>query len=225
MKKFRKICKNPFVLSFVCSSFLLLGFSRGNKGLRSMSTAELYHTVSAKDVFRSVVFADGPLTSKIASLKKYDLSKRSLTSEQMKEYKNMEDHIMSNLGRNNPNYFENFKNVINSQDLNSISTLLENVSKDVLLFLEKEKEASRVGIEDNLKSYEGSLQEPIGVKDAEMIAEPLEGIVLVGIVVVAAILFVLLANSPETPSELIKSFQEKSLTYDKLVVDVSNMLS
>ena len=187
-----------------------------------MSATELYHTVSAKDVFRSVVFADGPLTSKIASLKKYDLSKRSLTSEQMKEYKNMEDHIMSNLGRNNPNYFENFKNVINSQDLNSISTLLENVSKDVLLFLEKEKEASRVGIEDNLKSYEGSSQEPIGVKDAEMIAEPCEAVMLALFV---AIFFVILANSPETPSELIKSFQEKSLTHDKLVVDVSNMLS
>ena len=206
------------MLSFVCASFLSLGFSKGG----NKSIAESYHAVSAKDVFRSVVFADGPLTSKVASLKKYDVSKRSLTNGQIREYKNMEDRIMNHLEKNDLNYFENFKSVIGSQDLNLISNSLETVSNDILIFLEKEKEVNRVEEENNLKRYENNSEKSIGVKDVEMIAEPCEAVVVALAVI---IIFVILANSPDSPAGLIKSFQEKSLAHDKLVVDISNMLS
>ena len=222
MRKFRKICKNPFLLSFICVSFLLLGFNRGSATPRTKNAIESYGNISAKDVFRSVVFADGPLTSKITSLKKYDLNKGSLTNEQIREYRKMESRIMSHLENNNPNYFENFRNAIKSQDLNLISSSLGNVSEDILLFLKKEKENNRVGVEGNFKSYQSDSEGgPINI-DAQMIAEPCE-VAALAIIVVIIIVFV--AQSPtETSSKLMKLIQKESLSRDKLIVDVSNLL-
>ena len=139
MRKFRKICKNPFLLSFICVSFLFLSFNQVSAAPRSKNAIESDGNVSAKDIFRSVIFADGPFTSKIAFLKKHDLNKRSLTNEQLKEYRKMESRIMSHLENNNPNYFEKFMDAIESQDLNLISSSLGNVSDDILLFLKKER--------------------------------------------------------------------------------------
>ena len=222
MRKFRKICKNPFLLSFICVSFLLLSFNQGSASSRSKNAIESYGNVSAKDVFRSVVFADGPLTSKITSLKNYDLNKCSLTNEQMREYRKMESHIMSHLENINPNYFENFRDAIESQDLNLISSSLGNVSEDILLFLKKERENNRVGVEDNLKSYQSNSEGLINI-DAQMIAEPYE--VIVAFASAMYVAFVLVYQSlPETPSELVKLIQKESLSRDKLIVDISNLL-
>ena len=227
MRKFRKICKNPFLLSFICVSFLLLSFNQGSANSRSKNAIESFSNVSAKDVFRSVVFADGPLTSKITSLKKYDLNKHSLTNEQIKEYRKMESHIMSHLENINPNYFENFRDVIKSHDLNLISSSLGNISENILLFLKKERENNRVGVEDNLKSFQSSSEEPINI-DGQMIADPGLAVLNVSVaVLIGAVVVIMLvvANSiTEKSSELIKLIQKESLSRDKLIVDISKLL-
>ena len=209
MRKFRKICKNPFILSFICISFLLLSFNRGSATPRSKNVT--YGNVSVKDVFRSVIFADGPLTSKIACLKRYDLNKRSLTNEQVKEYRKMESRIMSHLENNNPNYFENFRDVIKSQDLNLISGSLRNVTEDILLFLKKERENNRVGLEDNLKSYQSNLEGQLNVYGQRR-QDPRKVNASAGaaVMIILVLLFLILPQSPtETSSELMKLIQKR----------------
>lgn len=124
MKKIRKISGNPIFIIMLTFSFLFASCSE------EAVVPNTIEDISGKELFKSIVFVDGNLTSKVPALQKINVTE-NLSKQQLIEFRAFQNKAIEYLETTDKNYFDNFKQNIMTRDVEIISKTLSNSSKSL----------------------------------------------------------------------------------------------
>lgn len=124
MKQIRKISGNPIFIILLTFSFLFASCSEES------IVPNTIDNISGKELFKSIVFADGSITSDIPALQKVGIAE-NLTAEQLIEFRTFQNKAIEYLESTDENYFKNFKQNIMTRDVETISKTLSDSSKSL----------------------------------------------------------------------------------------------
>lgn len=124
MKKIREISGNPVFIIMLTFSFLFASCSE------EAVVSNTIENISGKELFKSIVFADGNLTANVPALQKINVTE-NLSKEQLIEFRSFQNKAIEYLESTDKNYFDNFKQNIMTRDVETISKTLSNSSKSL----------------------------------------------------------------------------------------------
>lgn len=124
MKNIRKISGNPVFIIMLTFSFLFASCSE------EAVVPNTIENISGKELFKSIVFADGNLTANIPALQEINVT-QNLSKEQLIEFRTFQNKALEYLESTDKNYFDNFKKNIMTRDVETISKTLSNSSKSL----------------------------------------------------------------------------------------------
>lgn len=81
--------------------------------------------LSGQDWFRSIIFADGPMTSHIDCLADMSPIERNLDPSFITEMRSIEDSIINIISLDNPAFFKNFKKTIEKENVYKIKDVID----------------------------------------------------------------------------------------------------
>ena len=139
MKKIREISQNPIVIALVLFNFIFVSCSRDNLNLPTANQDVSSKSVNydGKEIFKSIVFADGALASKVTFVNDHFNMLKNLKSEkEIKAYKEYENEVVSYLEKQQPNFFNDFKTSMLSKDPNQIQKKLNETGNLLIPFLD-----------------------------------------------------------------------------------------
>jgi hypothetical protein len=124
MKRIRKISGNPVFIIMLTFSLLFASCSE------EAVVPNTIENISGKELFKSIVFADGNLTANVPALQKINVTD-NLSKEQLIEFRAFQNKAIEYLESTEKNYFDNFKQNIMTRDVEIISKTLSNSSKSL----------------------------------------------------------------------------------------------
>jgi SdpC family antimicrobial peptide len=118
MKSIRRIAQNPIFIFTMIANFLLVSCSTDNtsknESAENITTAE---NLTGKEIFKSVIFADGALANKIDFVKDhFDVLSTLKTEKEINSFHEAENEAINYLEKNDPMFFENFKRSMLTRD-------------------------------------------------------------------------------------------------------------
>ena len=127
MKKIRTIVENPFFIFMLLVVFVSSSFTQ-KMSIENQAKFKIKN-LDSKELFKGIVFNNGKVSSlipqldaKAKSLEKFDIA----TIEKMR---NLENSVMSAIEKENPIFFDEFKNAITSKNHSVIKEKLLESSK------------------------------------------------------------------------------------------------
>jgi SdpC family antimicrobial peptide len=187
MKTIRKIAQHPIFVFLLITNFLFVSCTQSDSP--TIETSQ----IDGIELFKSIIFTDGALTSKIPALENLSQTK-NLNKEELKQFRIMQNEFIQYISAKDINYFEKFKKSISSKNPEIISKALKSVSKDLIpwvnsklalkgLTLEKIKSELKLkNIDLNNPTHNSAMKEMCG---AGLVLVFVVALVAVGVVVVA----------------------------------------
>lgn len=231
MKKNRKIFSNPFVIALVLTSFIFVSWSRdalntSNSEESSQIANKSANNYNGKEIFKSIVFADGALTNKIDFVKDHFNMLKTLKSEkELKAYRDYEDEVITFLEKQNTRFFNEFKTSMLSGNPNEIQNKLNETGKILILFLDSKIASTGLTVEkikkdpkllNDLKEQYATNEHGRTSTTCLAVAIAVEGFVP-GLVFAVLIAFVAPDNGPAV-------IGEQSIKTEELALSISNSL-
>lgn len=124
MKTIRKVAQNPLFIFILITNFLFVSCSQSESS--TIPTKEL----DGKELFKSIVFADGALTSKIYALENLSQIK-NFSKTELNKYRALQNDFISYMSTKDAKYFDNFKSSIYSKNPEIISDAIISASKEL----------------------------------------------------------------------------------------------
>ncbi len=87
--------------------------------------------IDGEELFKSIIFADGQLTSNIPSLQSIS-QKNKMSKDQLIEFRAFQEEIISFLKTEDNSYFNDFKDAMYSGDPEIVSDMITKAAKDIL---------------------------------------------------------------------------------------------
>lgn len=164
MKTLRKISKSPFFALLLIFSFMnvsLGGNIHLNKSLESIEKAK----TNNDEMIRSIIFADGIITSELPVLNDYV---PNLSEEKSLELKNFENEFINYLKIHNSNVYNSFAKNMTSKDFDLISETYDNTYQEFKNFASnKLKEQYNTSFDEIVKEYSGNSNDLYFNKDGD----------------------------------------------------------
>ncbi|MFD0862188.1 hypothetical protein ACFQ1M_08200 [Sungkyunkwania multivorans] len=124
-----KIFKN-FLLLAACGALLLFSCSKDEQGVNFDSNA--LDELSGKEIFKSVLFADGVLTSKIPVLANNFDFESYFDDDELQLYRELQDEVLGSIDSQYPEYFASFKRTMRSNNFELIRQAITEASTIVV---------------------------------------------------------------------------------------------
>lgn len=213
MRTIRKISKNPFIVIFVALTTLFTSCSKDSFSKKEINL----ESISGEELFKSIVFADGKISSELSELKPLNKELKSLPSETLTNYRETQVEIINFIKEKDVNFFEEFKSDILSGNPQTISNSLKEAGNEVKLFTEKELLDKNIDLEKQLKQYSNDLD----FADHEIINQGV-GIWIVITVLVALIVAVNVNITSHINLDVMEPevLMQHNMKYEQLVVDL-----
>jgi SdpC family antimicrobial peptide len=130
MKTIRGIAQNQIFIFTLIANFLFVSCSTDNtsdnKSSENVIKAE---NLTGKEIFKSIIFADGALANKIDFVKDhFDVLSTLKTEKEINSFHAAENEAINYLEKNNPMFFENFKQSMLTRDPSVILKSLNEAS-------------------------------------------------------------------------------------------------
>jgi len=193
MKKTRKISTNPLTLLLILTSFLFMScggddyVNSANPSARSNIQKSLSSSYTGIELFESVIFADGPLTSEIDEIADLTPEKLGMDSIKVRDFRILKADIINLIDIQNPNFFDDFKGAITSGDPVVIEQVLDNAQSKVYTALESHLASQNIALEDVVKEYNDGNNHYPSLPDIPVTTQGLAIAILVTIVLVFGI--------------------------------------
>lgn len=136
------------------------------------------------ELFKSIMFADGAATMEFEMLSRTKSVIDNFDSEKLSSYREAQNKVINYISNTNPEYFEEFKNKINSNDANLISTALNESVIKIKSFLAMESEKENINLNKYLVEHENDLDL------SDYSGEDINGVGLWVLVTVLVVLFI-----------------------------------
>ncbi|MBL4940004.1 MAG: hypothetical protein JKY16_07025 [Lutibacter sp.] len=146
MKSIRKYLKSISSLL----AFLIL-FVSCEQYDSSIDDNQAINRSSGEELFKGIFFGNGNVAQKLSNFKDFEVLKAQITNEQKSAFLKLQNDLIIHINKNNPEYFENFENAINTgnqviirNELDSSKEFLKNSVQELtnLNYSEIEKEIS-----------------------------------------------------------------------------------
>lgn len=183
---------------------------------------------SGEELFRGIYFSDGEIAQRIPSLKFNNNMIADLSIEQKLELDKFQSQIVEHLKGIDPNYFENFKHTITSNDIYKIEKHLEMVSRDIASYVEILLAEKGTNLNEIKKLYDNEL----AVNPDEIFSGVALALLITVVIVIAIAINVTVTKtktedvleSPETIYSVAKLLQgENSLNRQQFILEISKL--
>lgn len=213
MKTIREIAQHPFFLLFLSISVLNISCVRSEVEEQTASVQE----TSGEDLFRSIFFADGPVTGQLTSLDDNRQQLERHSEAQHANFRKFQDNVISYLKDQDSNYFVNFKSAIQSKNPVIISTTIREGSEDLFAYGSMLADAEGVDLEQLVQEYNN------GDFDEEELNKQGSVAIAILITVVVALVIAINVNITSTIDQDIIANTDASIERDRLVLEISTM--
>ena len=150
-----------FMIQYRVGAFMgitILFFScTKDKTLEKMSTPQVsedltsvtrVHDASDNDVFKAVMFLEGPLSQKLDAFKDFNLRMLTHDNDKIKDALDFQDMVIEKLLLQNENYLSEFRANIGSGDFHLVEATLKSTGSDILRIALAATDASEQQIAD-----------------------------------------------------------------------------
>lgn len=200
-----------FVVS--CKKAVILPEEIPNESSNETSISKSLNQTSGEDLFRSIFYLDGSITSKIPSIAHLDMNNQGISSSQLKAYREGQTKMISRIKDKSPNFFNDFKAKIESNNPVIIRELLKNSKELFYEVAEDILSENGLVLEHEMNNYMSDSD--IDVPD-KMVAVV---IVILFVVTVAVVITVDSSTMPKPQDEILAVF-EASNSGNNILLDV-----
>ncbi len=162
MKTIRRISENPFMITLMIS--LVLFVSCGKEEIINNVTNNqnaLFKSVPAsitgEDLFRSIIFADGPVTNQLGQLDLISEQIQNFSSEDIATYRESQAKVIQHIQSEDQFFFDQFKEDILSGDAKVISEALRYSAEKIHSYTKAELANENIDIEEYFQEFDGDL--------------------------------------------------------------------
>jgi SdpC family antimicrobial peptide len=136
MKKFKKSIKEFAILMSMSILFASCYNEQSDNPSNSVTQniKKRALNLSGEEIFKSIIFADGKLVEELPSLKEISMM-RSLSVDELNNYRDLENQAIGFLNRINTSYFEILKRQMTSGDPEIISLTIRQTVNDLAPFV------------------------------------------------------------------------------------------
>ncbi len=222
MKKIRKFASNPLFLVTLTLCFLFASCSTDVSSERVELSKPVNGRISGEDLFKSIFFSDGNITTKVVSLNS-SFNINNLSKSELTEYRTSENEIIAYLKKMDSNYFTKFQSNIYLKDPEIISNTIKKTSSDMVPFVNAKLSVKGLSIEKISKTLTKDVKGNIDLSKAESQLKDTCGVwaLAVGVAVVAVVVFYVVAISEVTVS---LSYEKNSATLDAVSIQIAQNL-
>lgn len=224
MKKLRTIASNPLFLITLTVSFLFASCSHDiDNDTVELSKIKSSNKISGEDLFKSIFFSDGNLTSRVVSLNStFDVN--SLSKSELLKYRESENETIEYLKKIDADYFNKFQSNIYLKDPEVISNTIKKAALDIVPLVNSKLSIQGLSIEKISNSFTKDAKGNIDLTKANSQMSKMCGVwaLAVGVAVVAVVVFYVVAISEVVVSDM--ALQKNSAALEAISIQMAQNL-